>query len=1001
MHRPNVPAPRHAPCGRTRTAVQRLAILIVAFGLLSRASPAGAVSLPAGFQETVVQEGLSEPTAFRFAPDGRIFVAEKRGIVKVLHGFGDAHPAVFADLRTSVHNYFDRGLLNLALHPDFPTRPWVYVLYVLDAPIGGTPPVYGTAGADSDGCDVPGGCVVADRVSRLDAAGDAMTGDEHVLVEDWCQWYPSHSGGGLVFGADGALYVSGGEGATATGVDFGQRSPACNDPPNEGGALRAQDLRTPGDPVGLSGSVIRIDPSTGQALPDNPLAGQPGDRIVGYGFRNPFRMTVKPGTSELWVGEVGWEDWEEIDRIGDPTARPVPDYGWPCYEGPGRQPGYEAANLPICTALYADAANGAVVAPRFVYKHKQPVVPGESCGTGDSAISGLAFGPGATFPPPFDRALFFADYARTCIWALPLDASGEPDPAAVRNFATDAAFPVDLQVGPDGDLYYVDVVGGTIRRIHYSPGNQPPIVALTADRTNGAVPLTVHFDAGTSHDDDTQGALAFAWDLDGDGAFDDSTDVRPSFVYTQPGAVTVRVQVTDADGASAIAALAVTAGNTAPVPVIEAPAAGTRWHVGQRIAFAGRATDVEEGALPGTALSWSLILHHCPQDCHIHQLQDYPAVAAGAFQTIDHDYPSFLELRLTATDAGGLTATTSLRLDPETVTVDLASDPPGLDLVAGIRRAPSPFTYTAIAGGLLSIGAPTPQTVGGVTHEFAAWSDGGAPTHDVRLGSAPARFTASFTSPAGGGATCGDACGDGRVDTACERCDLGTRNCAPDTCCSSGCTATCRPTGRCTGSGACCVVAADCPAGEGCCGNGTREAGEECDDGNALDGDCCSATCRTEPAGTCEPGTCAAAGPHVIAASSAGSRFRGARWRTRGAFRLDALGAIDPASVGFEVTATQGGATVYHDAYDAAAVRAKRSRCGRRWRTSDGGVFAQQHTAAGCSDTIRFALRGRVGSGATPAPGLLRHTLRIGDDCVTALLECRATGRRALVCTPR
>src|SRR5581483_9399313 len=214
MHRPNVPAPRHAPCGRTRTAVQRLAILIVAFGLLSRASPAGAVSLPAGFQETVVQEGLSEPTAFRFAPDGRIFVAEKRGIVKVLHGFGDAHPALFADLRTSVHNYFDRGLLNLALHPDFPTRPWVYVLYVLDAPIGGTPPVYGTAGADSDGCDVPGGCVVADRVSRLDAAGDAMTGDEHVLVEDWCQWYPSHSGGGLVFGADGALYVSGGEGAT-------------------------------------------------------------------------------------------------------------------------------------------------------------------------------------------------------------------------------------------------------------------------------------------------------------------------------------------------------------------------------------------------------------------------------------------------------------------------------------------------------------------------------------------------------------------------------------------------------------------------------------------------------------------------------------------------------------------------------------------------------------------------------------------------------------------
>jgi glucose/arabinose dehydrogenase len=757
--------------GRARArGLVAITLLATSLAVLTTPTPAAAVSLPTGFQEQIVFSGLTEPTALRFAPDGRVFVAEKSGVIKVFDSLTDTTPTVFADLRTQVHNYWDRGLLDVALAPGFPTDPWVYVLYTFDAGIGGTAPRWGSVGGTSDDCPTPpgptaDGCVVAGRLSRLQASGNTMTGAEQVLIEDWCQQYPSHSIGSLAFGADGALYVSGGDGASFNFVDYGQDGAPvnpCGDPPGgvggamapptaEGGALRSQDARTTSDPVGVNGAILRVDPATGAGLPDNPMASSSDPnarRIVGYGLRNPFRMTTRPGTNEVWIGDVGWSEWEEIDRLVSPTAAPVDNFGWPCYEGDGRQSAYDAANLAVCEDLYA-AGTGAVVAPYFRYHHNELVLPNDVCPKGGSSVAGtsFAFASGGSYPAEYRGALFFADYSRRCIWAIPTGANGLPDISKRRTFVGGAAQPVDLEIGPGGDLFYVDL-GGTVRRIRYFAQNQPPIAVATANPTSGAAPLTVAFDGRASSDPDGD-TLTYAWDLDGDGAFDDGTAATASTTYTQPGTRTATLRVTDPSGASGTASVAISVGNTPPLAVIDAPTSGTTWKVGDIITFSGHATDPQEGTLGPGALTWSLVLGHCPSTCHEHPVQSWSGVASGSFVAPDHEYPSHLDLRLTATDSGGSSSTTSVRLDPQTVDLTFATAPSGLTLAVGSTSQTAPFTRRAIVGSTLSVSAPSPQATGGTAYDFLSWSDGGPQTHNIVVNTSGS-YLASYQARAGG-----------------------------------------------------------------------------------------------------------------------------------------------------------------------------------------------------------------------------------------------------------
>ena len=715
-----------------------LVVTLLALAVVPRVQ---AATLPSGFSEKTVFTGLNQPTAVRFSPDGRVFVAEKSGVIKEFDSLTDTTPRVYADLRTNVHDYWDRGLLGLALDPSFPTKNVMYALYTYDAPIGGTAPVYNDNCVDPTGA----GCKVSGRLSRI-----LSDGSEQVMIEDWCQQYPSHSIGSLAFGPDGNLYVSGGDGASFNWVDYGQGGGSldrCVDPVNEGGALRSQDLRTLSDPATLDGALLRINPDTGAGAAGNPFASSTdanARRIIAYGLRNPFRITFRPGTSELWAGDVGWNEWEEINRVTDATDATAENFGWPCYEGNARQPGYDAQNLTICETLYGQ--NNAVTAPYYTYRHSDHVIPSESCPIGGSAIAGLSFAfyTGGPYPPEYNGALFFADYTRKCVWAMEKGGTILPSPSNIKGFVGGAANPVDLQIGPDGMLYYVDIGGGSIRRIEYTAAvNQPPLAVATANPTSGDVGMTVTFD-GSASSDPNGDPLSYAWDLDGDGAFDDAATATTTWTYNAAGTFRVSLQVSDGRGGTATDA--VTIGVGLPNVTIASPTTSLRWAVGDTVSFSGSATDNQGAQIPSSNLTWKLVLKHgaCP-DCHDHFLQTYSGVSSGSFNAPDHDYPSELELTLTATDAAGLSKSASIRLLPRTTTLTFQTSPTGLKLTFNGVNATAPFSRTVIVGSSNSVSAPSPQTLRG-KQIFRSWADGvTTPSRTIIAPTSAVTYTATFT----------------------------------------------------------------------------------------------------------------------------------------------------------------------------------------------------------------------------------------------------------------
>ncbi len=569
-------------------------------------------------RDTGVLGGVGEVTNVRFAPNGEVFAIDKEGQIFNFPSLAEPNNEVIvADLSSEVMDYEDRGLLGLAIDPEYPVRPYIYVLYAYDAPPGETAPVwpnkecltppgpgpeFGVGGGD--------GCVVTGRLSRItvDLSTHKMLGEEHPLIKDeWCQQFTSHSVGDLQFGSDGSLYASGGSGGAFELADWGQYGgtlpdkehplvPAnpCGDPNEEsigagtpgvtaqelptaeGGVLRSQSFRRPASqPASLDGTIARVDPDTGEPLPNNPNIAASDlnrKRTVAYGLRQPFRFTFRPGTEELWVGDVGENKWEEINRDASPLSAPSKNFGWPCFEGSypegeenlpyeyGVQ--YEKANL--CKRLYTgEPEANTAVHPYFAYNHGAPVLAGDECpyhhappappDEAGASISGLAFLHGGPWPQSWDGALLFGDVTRDCIWAMMPEASGEklPDPSNIvsieslsegkgivcENEPVTQGCPVDLELGPEGDIYYADINSGSIRRLSYE-GYPVAVIGTSAPLIHAGQSLAFNGSSSTSPDP----GATYQWEF-GDGATASTAD--PSHTYATAGTYTVTLVVSD------------------------------------------------------------------------------------------------------------------------------------------------------------------------------------------------------------------------------------------------------------------------------------------------------------------------------------------------------------------------------------------------------------------------------------------------------------------------
>lgn len=275
-------APDVRRIARPMRAAGLLTALILAFCWPAMSGQA-ATGLPAGFQDVPVISGLSNPTAMQFAPDGRIFVAQQNGQLRVVKN-GALLATPFISLTVSASG--ERGLLGLAFDPGFVSNQYIYLFYTATTP------------------------AVHNRISRFKANGDVVdTAEGEVVILDFdnLTGATNHNGGAIHFGLDGKLYAAHGENATSS---------------------NAQTL------TNLLGKIIRMNPvadPVAQIPSDNPYVGTATGKnqlIWAWGLRNPFTFSIQPGTGLTYVNDVGAGTWEEIDQVA--AGR---NFGWPTTEG--------------------------------------------------------------------------------------------------------------------------------------------------------------------------------------------------------------------------------------------------------------------------------------------------------------------------------------------------------------------------------------------------------------------------------------------------------------------------------------------------------------------------------------------------------------------------------------------------------------------------------------------------------------------------------------------
>jgi glucose/arabinose dehydrogenase len=627
----------------------------VIFSLFSFVSTVQAAP-PPNFQTTLVAgSGFTDPTGFEFAPDGRIFILQRTGEVKIYKN-GQILPQNFVTLPSASTG--DRGLIGIVFDPDYQTNHWVYFWY--------------TSSDD-----------LLNRLVRFNAFGDVATEGPVELYKTPVPSQQLHVGGGLTFGPDGRIYIGVGDNGTST---------------------NGQDYSVP------NGKILRLN-KNGSVPQDNPYYGMSGylPEIWAAGLRNPWRGGFDPQTNYLYYGDVGNTQWEEVNRIVKGG-----NYGWPNAEGMCDQ------NTTNCSAY---------INPLFTYNHDNQ----------SSAVTGGLVYRGSMFPQTYQGRYFFGDYARGFIRTIGLDGNGNY--VDDKDFDMNAGSVVDFKQAIDGSLYYLTYYPARLYRINYSTGNHVPIANASADVTKGVPPMTVHFSSAGSSDPDGD-VLSYDWDF-GDGTH--STTANPTKVYTTKGTYTVTLHVKDATNTAEAIPLVIQVG-LPPSVTIGAPANGSKYRAGDTINYTAFATDGAGLDINDQGISTEVLFHH---DTHIHPFLGPVIGRAGSFitpTTGEESANTWFEIKVTATDANGLSATAAVNIYPITSDFVINTNISGLFLkVDGQPHTELPETIAGVVKFQRELEAPLQQEVAGKAYGFDHWSDGGAYKHTILTQETPTSYTAFYT----------------------------------------------------------------------------------------------------------------------------------------------------------------------------------------------------------------------------------------------------------------
>jgi PKD repeat protein len=446
------------------------------------------------------------------------------------------------------------------------------------------------------------------------------------------------------------------------------------------------------------------------------------------GLRNPFRIAVDPNEpqTQLYIADVGARKWEEIN-----LGRAGADYGWDTREG------HCAVNSTTNCGTVPGLDN-----PLYAYGRSN----------GCTSITGGSFVPNGIWPAEYDGAYLFGDYVCGIIFQLIPTDTGMTAAPFITNIGGNSL--VHIIFGPHGSgqaLYYVNIGNGQIHRVSYTGrANRRPMAAFSANPTSGLTPLRVTFDGSDSSDPDNN-ALTYFWNF-GDGSRSEGSNSTTTHTYNLSGTFSASLVVRDSNGSNSEAKTrTITVGNRAPTAVIDTPSSAVRFAVGQQITLHGSATDPEEGVLANNRLTWEVLLHH---ESHTHPLLG-PTIGNDIVLTMPAPEDifaaanSYLELRLTATDAMGLRSTVVTQdLRPALIPLTLASDPPGvsLTLIGGVPETfVAPQTFIAWPNYQFQIIAPETQIASnGQLMVFQSWSDGEPATHHITTPFVATTYTAIY-----------------------------------------------------------------------------------------------------------------------------------------------------------------------------------------------------------------------------------------------------------------